>query len=94
MGVVVWDYTFLTAMSAKLLFVRNLCKITNLNTPLKILFVTLNKEDRANKEREVTSKRPTITKTRLFKYIENFTTKKRKISDKKILTFFIFLLKT
>ena len=35
-----------------------------------------------------------ITKTLLFKYIENFTTKKGKISDKKILIFFIFLLKT
>ena len=30
-----------------------------------------------------------ITKTRLFKYIENFTTKKWKLSDEK----FIFLLK-
>ena len=29
-----------------------------------------------------------ITKTRLFKYIENFTTKKGKISDKKIWYFF------
>ena len=35
-----------------------------------------------------------ITKTCLFKYIENFTTKKWKFSDKKILIFFIFLLKT
>ena len=35
-----------------------------------------------------------ITKTRLFKYIENFTTKKWKFSDKKNLIFFIFLLKT
>ena len=35
-----------------------------------------------------------ITKTRLFKYIENFTIKKWKFSDKKILIFFIFLLKT
>ena len=35
-----------------------------------------------------------ITKTCLFKYIENFTTKKGKFSDKKILIFFIFLLKT
>ena len=34
-----------------------------------------------------------ITKIRLFKYIENFTTKNRKFSDKKPL-FFIFLLKT
>ena len=29
-----------------------------------------------------------ITKTRIFKYIENFTTKKGNFSDKKILTFF------
>ena len=35
-----------------------------------------------------------ITKTSLFKYIENFTTEKEFFSDKKILTFFIFLLKT
>ena len=36
----------------------------------------------------------TITKTCLSKYTENFTTKKGKFSDKKILIFFIFLLKT
>ena len=37
----------------------------------------------------------TITKTRLFKYIENFTTKKKgKFSDKKILIVFKFMLKT
>ena len=35
-----------------------------------------------------------ITKTRLFKYIENFTSKNIKFSDKKNLIFFIFLLKT
>ena len=35
-----------------------------------------------------------ITKTRLFKYIENFTIKKEKISKKKNLIFFIYLLKT
>ena len=35
-----------------------------------------------------------ITKTRLFKYIENFNIKTWKILDKKILIFFIFLLKT
>ena len=35
-----------------------------------------------------------ITKTCLFKYTENFTTKKWKFSDKKILIFFILLLKT
>ena len=35
-----------------------------------------------------------ITKTRLFKYTENFTKKKWKFSDKKILIFFTFLLKT
>ena len=35
-----------------------------------------------------------ITKTRLFKYIENFTTEKGKFSDKKFWYFFIFLLKT
>ena len=29
-----------------------------------------------------------ITNTRLFKYIENFTSKKQKFSDKKILIFF------
>ena len=34
-----------------------------------------------------------ITKTRLYKYTENFTTKKWKFSDKKILIVFIFLLK-
>ena len=34
-----------------------------------------------------------ITKTRLFKYTENFTTKKWQISDKKKLIFFIYLLK-
>ena len=36
-----------------------------------------------------------ITKTRLFKYTENFTSKTLKFSDKKkTLIFFIFLLKT
>ena len=35
-----------------------------------------------------------ITKTRLFKYIENFKTKKWNFSDNKNLLFFIFLLKT
>ena len=35
-----------------------------------------------------------ITKTRLFKYIDNFTTKNLNFSDKKSLIFFIFLLKT
>ena len=35
-----------------------------------------------------------IMKTRLFKYIENFTSKNLKFSDKKTLIFFIFLLKT
>ena len=35
-----------------------------------------------------------ITKTHLFKYIENFTTKDWKISDKDADIFFIFLLKT
>ena len=35
-----------------------------------------------------------ITKTCLFKYTENFTTKKRNFSDKKTLIFFLFLLKT
>ena len=35
-----------------------------------------------------------ITKTLLFKYNKNFTTKKGKFSDKKNLIFFIFLLKT
>ena len=37
---------------------------------------------------------PTITKTRLFKYTENFTTKKKENFQKKILIFLIFLLKT
>ena len=36
----------------------------------------------------------TITKTRIFKYNENFTTKKGKFSDKKEMIFFISLLKT
>ena len=35
-----------------------------------------------------------ITKTSLYKYIENFTTKKYKFLDKKTLRFFLFLLKT
>ena len=35
-----------------------------------------------------------ITKTRLFKYIENFTSKNWKFSDRKTLIFFILLLKT
>ena len=35
-----------------------------------------------------------ITKTHLFKYIENFTSKNRKFSDEKTLIFFILLLKT
>ena len=35
-----------------------------------------------------------ITETRLFKYIENFTTKKYEKFQIKILIFFIFLLKT
>ena len=37
--------------------------------------------------------RVSITKTRLLKYIENFTSRNIKISDKKNLIFFIFLLK-
>ena len=39
-------------------------------------------------------KKCSITKTRLFKYIENFTTKTTKSFQMKILIFFIFLLKT
>ena len=35
-----------------------------------------------------------ITKTRLFKYIEKFTTQNWKFSNIKTLLFFIFLLKT
>ena len=35
-----------------------------------------------------------ITKTRLLKYIENFTTKKWKFSDENFWYFFLFLLKT
>ena len=35
-----------------------------------------------------------ITKTRLFKYIEMFTSKNQKFSGKKLWYFFIFLLKT
>ena len=35
----------------------------------------------------------TITKTRLFKYIENFTTQKNENFQIKILIFFMFLLK-
>ena len=35
-----------------------------------------------------------IAKTRLFKYIENFTSKNLEFSDKKTLIFFILLLKT
>ena len=35
-----------------------------------------------------------ITKARLFKYIEIFTSKNRKFLDKKIWYFFILLLKT
>ena len=35
-----------------------------------------------------------ITKTRKFKYIENFTSKNWKFLDKKLWYFFIFLLKT
>ena len=35
-----------------------------------------------------------ITKTCLFKYIENCTCKNSKFSDKKLRYFFIFLLKT
>ena len=35
-----------------------------------------------------------ITKTGLFKYIENLTTKKMKVLDKNFDIFFIFLLKT
>ena len=34
-----------------------------------------------------------ITKTRLFKYIENFTSRNIKFSDEKNLIFFLFLLK-
>ena len=40
------------------------------------------------------SKGLAITKTRLFKYIENFPTKKWKILGKIFFIFFIFLLKT
>ena len=43
---------------------------------------------------QVLQKSERITKTRLFKYTENFTRKNGKFSDKKTLIFFIFLLKT
>ena len=43
---------------------------------------------------DTSSRENAITKTRLFKYTENFTTKKWKFSDKTILIFFLFLLKT
>ena len=36
-----------------------------------------------------TKNNKTITKTRLFKYIENFTSKSRKFSDKKLIFFHI-----
>ena len=39
-------------------------------------------------------RRVPITKTRLFKYIEKFTSKNWKFSDIKTLIFFLFLLKT
>ena len=48
----------------------------------------------AQPSRGTKRRRDDITKTRLFKYIENFTTKNWKFSDKKTLIFFIFLLKT
>ena len=35
-----------------------------------------------------------ITKTRLFKYVETFTFKNWKFSDKKLWYFIVFLLKT
>ena len=38
--------------------------------------------------------KPSITRTSLFKYTENFTTKKMKVFRWKILKIFIFLLKT
>ena len=45
-------------------------------------------------KKKISSVCPLITKTRLFKYIENFISKNIKFSDKKNRIFFIFLLKT
>ena len=53
-----------------------------------LLFVWSKNADEAN----ISSK--LITKTRLFKYIDTFTSKNWKFSDTKILIFFICLLKT
>ena len=53
-------------------------------------------KQRLNNDLEPQQKKTTITstKTPLFKYIENFTTKKGKFSGKNIRYFFIYLLKT
>ena len=72
-------------------YARNMCKKIN---------IICNKEVSTNKNyysscvgAALKGKYVSITKTRLFKYIANFTTKKWKFSDKKNLILFIFLLK-
>ena len=47
------------------------------------------------RRRKKTKTKKNITKTRLFEYKENFTSKNRNFSEKKnLIFFFIFLLKT
>ena len=52
------------------------------------------KKKTKKKKQTQTKKKKKQKKTRLFKYTENFTTKNDNFSEKKILIFFIFLLKT
>ena len=51
-------------------------------------------DDQVEQQKTIDNRQLYITQTLLFKDIENFTAKKGKFSDKKILIFFIFLLKT
>ena len=60
-------------------------------------FSYMQKQNETNENQQKPVQKP-ITKTRLFKYTENFTSKNRNFSGKKTgkktLIFFIFLLKT
>ena len=63
---------------------------------LSELYILTNSSINAGKtlQNQVKTELFNITKTRLFKYIENFTTKKSESFQIKPLIFFIYLLKT
>ena len=66
---------------------------TGMHTYEKTVEYTVTEKTEQQNVRELLQTFRFITRTCLFKYIENFTTKKWKISDKKFWYFFIFLFK-